>query len=294
MNTTNWPAAGQPTIVFSHANGFPAGTYRQHVEAWRAAGWRVEAIDRLGHNERYRVSSNWPHLRDELIDFIEGLGTGPVALVGHSLGGFLSLIVACRRPALVNALVMLDAPVLAGWKAHSVHMAKVTGLMKRVSPSKIAVKRREAWASRAAMLEHFASKAAFARWAPGVLADYVDAGSRPDPQADPTTAPGGVRLAFDRAVEAHIYDTLPHHLGRLIGRHPPRCPVSFIAGTQSTEIRQVGLQATKRLIAESNLRHPDRPGQLLWLEGSHLYPMERPADTAAAVLDLLDAMKARG
>jgi pimeloyl-ACP methyl ester carboxylesterase len=282
---------GQPTLVFSHANGFPAGTYRQHFAAWRAAGWRVEAIDRLGHNERWRVSNNWPQLRDELIAFVEGLGTGgPVALVGHSLGGFLSLIVACRRPALVNALVMLDAPVLAGWKAHSVHMAKVTGLMKRVSPSRIANKRREQWPSRDAMLAHFADKSAFARWAPGVLADYVDAGSRPDPQAPPD----GVRLAFDRAIEAHIYDTLPHHLGGLIGRHPPRCPVSFIAGTQSTEIRQVGLQATQRLIHTGNLQHPERPGQLVWMEGSHLYPMEKPADTAAAVLDLLDAMQARG
>ncbi|MFM2056381.1 MAG: hypothetical protein RLY71_766 [Pseudomonadota bacterium] len=290
MDATSRPPAAQPTLVFSHANGFPAGTYRQHFEAWRAAGWRVEAIDRLGHNERYRVSNNWPHLRDELIAFIEGLGCGPVALVGHSLGGFLSLIVACRRPALVKALVMLDAPVLAGWKAHSVHMAKVTGLMKRVSPSKIAVKRREQWPSRAAMLEHFQSKAAFARWAPGVLADYVDAGSRPDPAAPPE----GVRLAFDRSVEAHIYDTLPHHLGGLIGRHPPRCPVSFIAGTQSTEVRQVGLAATQRLIAACNQQHPDRPGHLQWMEGSHLYPMEKPADTAAAVLDLLEAMQARG
>jgi pimeloyl-ACP methyl ester carboxylesterase len=290
MDATSRQPAAQPTLVFSHANGFPAGTYRQHFEAWRAAGWRVEAIDRLGHNERYRVSNNWPHLRDELIAFIEGLGCGPVALVGHSLGGFLSLIVACRRPALVKALVMLDAPVLAGWKAHSVHMAKVTGLMKRVSPSKIAVKRREQWPSRAAMLEHFQSKAAFARWAPGVLADYVDAGSRPDPAAPPE----GVRLAFDRSVEAHISDTLPHHLGGLIGRHPPRCPVSFIAGTQSTEVRQVGLAATQRLIAAGNQQHPDRPGHLQWMVGSHLYPMEKPADTAAAVLDLLEAMQARG
>ena len=27
-------------IVFSHANGFPEGTYRVLFEAWRAAGWK--------------------------------------------------------------------------------------------------------------------------------------------------------------------------------------------------------------------------------------------------------------
>ncbi|MFM2119187.1 MAG: hypothetical protein RL722_655 [Pseudomonadota bacterium] len=285
-------APARPTLVFSHANGFPAGTYRQHFELWRAAGWRVEAIDRLGHSERWRVSSNWPHLRDELIHFIEGLGCGPVALVGHSLGGFLSLLAASRRPALVQALVMLDAPVLAGWKAHSVHMAKATGLIRKVSPSKIAIKRREAWESPAAMLAHFEAKAAFARWAPGVLADYIAAGSQPDPQQIAQGHPEGVRLAFDRAIEAHIYDTLPHHLGGLLSRHPLHCPVSFIAGTQSAEVRQVGLAATQALINAANRRHPERPGRLMWLEGSHLYPMERPADTATAVLDLLAAMQA--
>jgi hypothetical protein len=28
----------QPVIAFSHANGFPAGTYRQHFDIWPAAG----------------------------------------------------------------------------------------------------------------------------------------------------------------------------------------------------------------------------------------------------------------
>jgi hypothetical protein len=57
-------------------------------------------------------------------------------------------------------------------------------------------------------------------------------------------------------------------------------------------VRQVGLAATQALINAANRRHPERPGRLMWLEGSHLYPMERPADTATAVLDLLAAMQA--
>ena len=38
-----------PTIAFSHANGFPAGTYRLMFETWRAAGMRVIAVERFGH-----------------------------------------------------------------------------------------------------------------------------------------------------------------------------------------------------------------------------------------------------
>jgi hypothetical protein len=92
--------------------------------------------------------------------------------------------------------------------------------------------------------------------------------------------PGRVRR---RAVETHIYNTLPHHLGALMRRHPPRCPVGFIAGTRSNEVRQGGL-ASSRALAGDRFR---------WIEGTHLYPMEKPAETAALVLELLQQMPAR-
>ena len=42
----------RPCLVFSHANGFPAGTYRQLFKIWRDAGWRVLAVDKFGHDPR--------------------------------------------------------------------------------------------------------------------------------------------------------------------------------------------------------------------------------------------------
>ena len=124
-------------IVFSHANGFPAGTYRLLFEAWRAAGYKVHALEKFGHDPRYPVTSNWPHLRDELIHFIEREVREPVYLVGHSLGGLLSLLAACRRPDLARGLVMLDSPVFAGWRAHGVQVLKATGLIERAGPGKV-------------------------------------------------------------------------------------------------------------------------------------------------------------
>ena len=47
-------------IVFSHANGFPAGTYRVLFEAWRAAGHAVHAVEKFGHDPAWPVTSNWP------------------------------------------------------------------------------------------------------------------------------------------------------------------------------------------------------------------------------------------
>jgi pimeloyl-ACP methyl ester carboxylesterase len=259
-------------IVFSHANGFPAGTYRVMFEAWRAAGHAVHAVERFGHDPAYPVTSNWPKLRDQLIHFVEHEVTGPAVLVGHSLGGLLSLLAACRRPDLAAGLVMIDSPVITGWRAHSLQVVKATRLVQRVSPGRISRTRRHEWPSRDAVRQHFAAKAVFARWDPRVLEDYVQSGF--------DERDGKLVLGFDRAIETRIYDTLPHHLGALLHRHPPKCPVAFLAGTQSAEMRQVGM-APSRALAH---------GRFAMIEGGHLFPMERPDETAAAVLQWVEGM----
>ncbi len=261
-----------PPIVFSHANSFPAGTYRLLFEAWRAAGHEVHAIDRLGHDTRHPVTSNWPHLRDQLIGFVETQVCGPALLVGHSLGGILSVIVAAERPDLVRGVVLLDAPVIAGWRAHGLHVAKASGLARRILAGRIARRRREHWPSREAISQHFARKDAFARWDPRVLDDYVASGF--------VLHGGHWTLAFDREVEARIYETLPHHVGPLLVRHPLRCALGFIGGRQSLELQQAGLAATQRLAGE----------YFEWTAGTHLFPMEHPDEAAALVLRMAERL----
>lgn len=268
-------APSAPVIAFSHANGYPAGTYRQHFEALRAAGFRVIAVERFGHDATYPVTSNWPRLRDQLLDLVAREAPGQaVHFVGHSLGGYLSLLAACKRPELARSVLLLDSPVLTGWKAHGVRVAKASRLIQRMGPGKIAIKRRWQWPSRDAAYAHFAAKHIFASWDPGVLRDYITAGTEDDPEA---TSPGGVRLAFRREVETRIYNTLAHNLGHALSRHPPRCPVSYVAGTRSAEGRAVGLAATHQLTQ----------GRIVSIDGGHLFPMEQPAATVAAILQAL-------
>ena len=259
-------------IVFSHANGFPAGTYRLLFEAWRAAGCTVHAIEKYGHDTRFPVTGNWPHLRAQLIEFIEHEVGGPVTLVGHSLGGYLSLMAASRRPDLAHGLVMLDSPLISGWKARALQLAKATGIGERFTPAHVSKRRRQHWESADAAFEHFAAKPAFARWAPGVLRDYIASGTEGHGKTH--------RLSFQRDIETAIYNTLPHHLERLLRAHPLQCAAAFVRGTESNEIRQVGMRATERLAQ----------GRVVAIEGSHLFPLERPAETAAAVLKLIESM----
>lgn len=259
-------------LVFSHANSFGAATYHVLFEALKARGFEVTAIDKFGHDPRYPVTNNWPHLVQQLIDFAQlqvDKAGAPVFLVGHSLGGFLSLMAASRAPRLVRGVLLLDSPLVGGWRAQALGLAKRTQLVGSVSPGKLSRKRRQHWPSAEAALAHFKNKKAFAKWHPNVLEDYIAHGTH-----DETVNGHSQRvLSFDRNIETAIYNTLPSNLETLIRQHPVKCPVAFIGGTRSAEIRQIGLDLTQRVTH----------GRLLMLDGSHLFPMEKPLVTAAAI-----------
>ncbi|MDD2926690.1 alpha/beta hydrolase [Rhodoferax sp.] len=259
-------------IVFSHANSFGASTYGVLFKALKRRSLSVKAIEQFGHDPNYPVTSNWPHLVQQLIDFAQAevdQAGAPVFLVGHSLGGFLSLMAAAKAPQLARGVLLLDAPILGGWRASALGMAKHTRLVGTVSPGAVSRRRRQQWTNQAEALAHFQGKKAFAKWDPAVLADYITHGTR-DAVID-----GDTRrvLSFERDVETAIYNTLPHNLPALLRQHPLRCPVAFIGGTHSAEMKQVGMAMTERITK----------GRIMMLDGSHLFPMERPLVTAAAM-----------
>ena len=256
-------------IVFSHANSFAASTYRVLFRMLRARGFKVRAVDKFGHAPEYPVTDNWPGLVQQLVDFARAetdKAGEPAFLVGHSLGGFLSVMAASRHPELARGILLLDAPLLGGWRATTLGVIKTTQIVGAVSPGAVSRRRRNTWPDKAAAMAYFRNKKVFARWDPQVLQDYVDHGTHDDDN-------GQRVLSFDRDVETAIYNTLPDNLDRLLKRHPLKCPVSFIGGLQSAEMKQVSTTMTLRVTH----------GRINWVDGSHLFPMEKPVVTAAAI-----------
>ena len=59
-----------------------------------------------------------------------------------------------------------DSPMLGGLKAHAVRFGKATRVVKRYSPGRVSVGRRQHWSDADAACAHFAGKPEFARWTP--------------------------------------------------------------------------------------------------------------------------------
>jgi hypothetical protein len=64
-------------IHFSHANGFPASTYRT-IFAELADDYDLRFIERIGHDARFPVTQDWPHLVEQLLDDISRGDRQPV------------------------------------------------------------------------------------------------------------------------------------------------------------------------------------------------------------------------
>jgi pimeloyl-ACP methyl ester carboxylesterase len=209
---------------------------------------------------------------DELIEYIEQQVERhgqPVYLVGHSLGGILSFQAASKRPDLARGVLLIDSPLLRleGERRGPGQADADRGLGL---PGKISQRRRTTWASNEEALEYFRGKKAFAQWHPQVLQDYVQHGLEDDQ--------GKRSLLFRREVETAIYNTLPSNLNNQLRRHPVRCPVAFIGGRSSVEMRQVGMEMTQRITR----------GRITMLDGGHLFHGAARGHAAAIEASLLN------
>jgi pimeloyl-ACP methyl ester carboxylesterase len=252
-------------IFFAHADGFPSATYGKLFAALEGHH-RIVCLEQHGHDPRFPVNDNWSNLVDELLHHLEALGE-PVFGIGHSLGGILHYHAALRRPERYRGVVMLDSPLLTAGERLLVRGAKRLGLIDRITPAGRTLGRRETFDDLEHARRYFAGKPLFRDFDPECLDAYLRHALRP--------TDAGLRLRFDPATEIRIYRSLPHREPGRPGQL--RVPLALVRGEQSRTVRPRHTHALRRM----------RQGECFSLPGGHMFPMERPEQTAALVRDLL-------
>lgn len=107
-----WGRPGTRGLVFVHGGGAHAHWWT-HVAARFARDFRVVAVDLSGHGDSgHRDVYALDTWTDEVVAVAEDAGIdGPPVVVGHSMGGFVSIATAARHGDRCAGVVVCDSPV---------------------------------------------------------------------------------------------------------------------------------------------------------------------------------------
>ena len=103
-----------PTIVLIHGLATSLRDWDSLVPDLLDAGLRVCRVDMFGHGDSPKPGTprlyNFKVVYGTLEEWIDSLGVddGPLFLVGHSMGGYMSLMYALRYPGRVRAMTLID------------------------------------------------------------------------------------------------------------------------------------------------------------------------------------------
>jgi pimeloyl-ACP methyl ester carboxylesterase len=243
-------------VVFSHANGFNARSYRT-ILAPLGERLRILALDLRGHGASSLPTviegrQGWLEFRDDLLALLAAACEAPAVLAGHSMGGTSSLLAAADEPARVRALALFD-PVIFPVEAQAAGAAAESPLVAG------ALRRRATFPSRAAAFEAYRGRGAFKTWRDEQLADYVAAGFR-------ETEAGEVTLTCTPEWEASNFRT--HNYDPWAALAASRCPIRILRAEEASTFRLEGREA--ELGDDGRITVETVPGT------SHFLPMERP------------------
>jgi pimeloyl-ACP methyl ester carboxylesterase len=101
-----------PPAILIHGLAASLHDWEALLPELASSGYRAFAVDLLGHGESYKPDDPLAYSLDSLFASLEGWieqikESPPFFLVGHSLGGYLSLKYALRHPEKVRAMVLI-------------------------------------------------------------------------------------------------------------------------------------------------------------------------------------------
>lgn len=252
------PADRPLDVLFLHANGFCASTYRS-ILAPLGDRLRILAVDQRGHGRTALravpfETNVWRGYSDDLLALLTALGETPTVLSGHSMGGTACLLATAQQPDAARRLVLFDPVIITPERAA---LFGDDGI--KASPlAQGALRRRATFPSREAAFEGYRGRGAFKTWTDEMLADYLLDGLVADGE-------GGMRLACAPEWESANFSTpSPDAVAGIPGIAAPiRILKAEHASTAQFERYEDGILASGATIEVI-------PGT------SHFLPMERP------------------
>ena len=101
--------SGAETIVFSHGLLFSHEMFRKQIDHFKSR-YRCIAYDHRGQgqSEATKTGYDMDSLFLDAVALIENLQLGSVHFVGLSMGGFVGMRLAARKPDLVKSLTLME------------------------------------------------------------------------------------------------------------------------------------------------------------------------------------------
>ncbi|MEV4265740.1 alpha/beta fold hydrolase [Kribbella sp. NPDC049584] len=172
LPVTSYGDTGTPVVVM---HGLFGSGRNWMTAARRLAGkHRVFAFDLRNHGSSPHVDTmSYPEMAADVRETIESLGVGPVALVGHSMGGKTAMLTALQYPDVVERLVVVDAapveypPAFVEY-AQAMRNADLSSVARRAEVDAQLVDAVPTAGTRAFLLQNLILDADGARWRPNL------------------------------------------------------------------------------------------------------------------------------